>query len=91
MNICRCPISKYRVEPFILIHCSKSFTIPREWFIHLSAANVKFNVTSNRCLNCRLVLSVSYCALVKHTNDSVRIKAVDMMRNVERGKAVKWG
>lgn len=39
--------------------------------------SVKFNVTSNRCLNCHLVLSVSYYALAKHKNDLVAIKAVD--------------
>lgn len=51
--------------------------------------NVKFNVTSNRCLNCHLVLSVSYYALAKHKNDLVAIKAVDMMRNIEHEKEVK--
>lgn len=53
--------------------------------------NVKFNVTSNRCLNCHLVLSVSFSALAKHKNDLVAIKAADMMRNIEHGKEKKKG
>lgn len=52
----------------------------------MSSTNVNFNVTSNRCLNCHLVLPVYYYALVKHKNDLVVIKAVDTTRNIEHGK-----
>lgn len=68
-------------------------TLPfwEKWFIHLSFMNVKPNVTSNRCLNCHLGLSVSYCAWANHNNDLVTIMTVDMVRHSEKRSKIEIG